>query len=45
MHTGNLCYSKYDYEVTNNIFPPIVYARTSIPITGTCTHRIEFIVL
>ncbi len=18
MHTGNLCYSKYDYEVTNN---------------------------
>jgi hypothetical protein len=20
MHTGNLCYSKYDYEVTNTTF-------------------------
>jgi hypothetical protein len=20
MHTGNLCYSKYDYEVTNNVY-------------------------
>ena len=38
MHTGNLCYSKYDYEVTNTPAKPIHACKTMTKLQQTKTN-------